>query len=343
MKIGIVSLLGMVMILMGGCGIKKPPVPWESVVPKRVVNLKALAREGRLLLEWTAPKENTDKSVLTDLTAFRVLRSQGNLVGEGCRGCGEGTKVVYEMKVSSNEDVRGRRMEIFFEDQEPRKVYVYQVVPINHRGYPGAPSNPVWVHWDHLPGVPGMMKAEGGDKRIDLSWEPVEGATGYHIYRKMEGREFFLGPLNTEPLTQTHYTDLNVENEQKYVYSVRAVRRVVKTDIEGKGSPGVSVTPTKLIPPSAPVELVAIPLRSGIELSWKRNREPDLLGYYVHRRMPGEKEFRRLNESPLTKETFLDSGVEMGQEYEYAVSAMDNSVHRNESLLSEEVRIKYIY
>ena len=147
-----IVLLMAVLILSGGCGIKKAPVPWESIVPKRIVDLRALPREGRLLLEWTAPKENTDKSVLTDLTAFRVLRSEGNLVGEECRGCGEGTKVVHEVKVDPKEEVNGKRMALFFEDQEPRKVYVYQVVSVNHRGYPGAPSNPVSVYWDQPPG-----------------------------------------------------------------------------------------------------------------------------------------------------------------------------------------------
>jgi hypothetical protein len=56
-----------------------------------------------------------------------------------------------------------------------------------------------------------------------------------------------------------------------------------------------------------------------------------------------EKEFTRLTESPLTKETYLDPQVELGQDYEYAVTAVDNSVRKNESPRSEEVRVKYIY
>ena len=50
-----------------------------------------------------------------------------------------------------------------------------------------------------------------------------------------------------------------------------------------------------------------------------------------------------MNESPLAKEIYLDTGVVLQQEYEYAVSAVDNSVRRNESPLSEEVRVKYLY
>ncbi len=333
----------MILILVAGCGVKRPPVPWETIVPKRIVDLGAVPREGRLLLEWTSPKENTDKSALTDLAEFKILRSEGVLIAGECRGCGEKPKIVYEMKWDGKEEVKGKKMSILFEDQEARRVYVYQVVSINRRGHPSAPSNPVWVYWDFPPQSPRMVGGERGDKRVDLYWEPVEGATGYHIYRRAEEEEFPLKPLNRELLVGTRYTDLNVENEKRYLYSVRTVKRVVKTDVEGKGSLGLPVTPTDLIPPSSPVGLVAVPLKGGIELNWTRNREPDLLGYNVYRRKAGEGEFKRLNESPVTKETYLDTSVELGQDYEYTVAAVDNSIRKNESPRSEEVRVKYLY
>jgi fibronectin type 3 domain-containing protein len=339
----ITIFLALILIVTGGCGKKGPPVPWETIVPKRIVDLEAVSREGRLLLEWTAPKENTDKSILIDLASFQILRSEGVLIGGECKGCGEKPKVVYEMKLDRKEEVVGKKMSIFIEDQEAGKVYVYQVVSFNRRGYPSAPSNPVWVYWDSPPQQPIGVRGEQGDKRVDLTWEPVGSATGYNIYRKLEEEVFPLKPLNREPLTITQYTDLNVENEKKYIYSIRAVKRVVKTDIEGKGSVDISVIPTDLIPPISPLGLVAIPLKDGIELNWRKNREPDLLGYYVYRRKPGEKEFKRLNESPLTKETYLDNQVELGQDYEYTVTAVDTSIRKNESPFSEEVRVKYLY
>ncbi len=340
----VIILIGVILIFVGGCGVKGPPVPWQTVLPKRIVDLEAITREERLLLEWTSPKENTDKSPLINLAKFQVLRSEGTLIAGECRGCGEKIKVIYEMKVDGKEEMKGKKVSIFFEDQEARKVYVYQVVSINRRGYPGSPSNPVTVYWDYPPQPPRVVRGERGDKRVDLSWEPVEGATGYNIYRRGEEEEVFpLNPLNREPMTVTQYTDLSVENEKKYIYSVRAVRRVVKTDVEGKGSLGSPVTPTDLIPPSAPLGLVAIPLKNGIELNWRKNTESDLLGYYVYRRRPGEREFKKLNETLLEKEVYLDTRVELEQDYEYAVTATDSSPHKNESPLSEEARVKYIY
>jgi fibronectin type 3 domain-containing protein len=88
---------------------------------------------------------------------------------------------------------------------------------------------------------------------------------------------------------------------------------------------------------------VAIPLKDGMELNWRKNRELDLLGYHVYRRKLGEEKFIRLNESPLTQETYLDTNVVLQEEYEYGVTAVDNSIRRNESPPSEEMRVKYLY
>jgi len=331
-------------MVVSGCARKGPPVAWQTIVPKRIVDFQATPREGRLLLEWKTPKENTDKSPLINLASFQILRSEGTLAGDECKGCGEKKKVIYEMKVTPEDFIPGKKISIFVEDQQPRKVYVYEVVSVNRRGHPSAPSNPVTVYWDYPPRAPTTVRAERGDKRVELSWEPVEGATGYNVYRRMEGEEEFpVNPTNREPRKEDHYTDLGVRNDIKYFYSLRAVRRVVKTDVEGRGSPGIPVMPIKITPPSAPVELAAIPLKEGMELNWRRNPEPDILGYNVYRRKVGEKEFKRLNEIPLAKETYLDPKVELGQDYEYAVTAVDNSPRRNESSRSEEVRVKYLY
>ncbi len=339
----IIIAIFFILLLASACGQKAPPVPWSSVVPKRIVDLEAKSREERLLLEWTFPKENTDKSALTDLAEFKILRSEGDLIGDKCRGCGEKPKVVFEAKLDKKGEDKGKRMSLLFEDLEARKVYVYQVVTLNRRGHPGSPSNPVTVYWDYPPHTTRTVRAERGDKRVDIDWEPVLGATGYNIYRKGEGEEFPVQSLNREALTVAQYTDLGVENEKRYIYSVRAVKRIVRTDVEGKGSLSLPITPTDLIPPGSPLGLVAIPLKNGMELNWRKSREVDLLGYHVYRRKSGEKEFERLNPAPLTKETYLDTEVQIGQDYEYTLTAVDNSPRKNESPPSEEVRVKYLF
>jgi fibronectin type 3 domain-containing protein len=234
-------------------------------------------------------------------------------------------------------------MSVLFEDLESRKVYVFAVVSINRRGHPSAPSNPVQVFWDYPPQQPTAVRGEPGDKRVDLSWDPVIDATGYNVYRKEEGASYPLTPLNREPLRATQYRDLGVENEKKYYYSVRALRRVVKTDVEGKGSSDLAMIPTDLIPPTAPTGLVVVAVKEGVELTWIKNKEPDLSGYNVYRRKVGEQGYTKLNDLPVPKETYLDRSAEVDQEYDYVVTAVDKSPRGNESPYSEETRIKYIY
>jgi len=82
----ITILFWMLLIFATGCAKKAPPVPWSSVVPRRIVDLVATPREDRLLLEWATPKENTDKTPLTDLVEFKILRAEGVLVGDECKG-----------------------------------------------------------------------------------------------------------------------------------------------------------------------------------------------------------------------------------------------------------------
>jgi fibronectin type 3 domain-containing protein len=344
MKASTVILACAALLLAAGCGLKAPPVARDTIMPRRIVDLQAVPREGNLDLVWTVPKENTDKTPLTDLEKFQILRSEGALIADECRGCGEESKVISEMSVGSPEEARGKRVTFLVENQEARKVYVYQVVSVSQKGYRGAPSNPVTVYWDYPPSTPSRVRADRGDRSVSFSWEPVVGATGYNVYRRGEQeKDFPFNPLNRTPLTDTTYTDLGVENEKTYVYSIRAVKRIVKTDVEGKGSLGAPVTPTDLIPPEAPTDLSAVSLREGIELNWRKNREPDLLGYNVYRRKIGEEMYKKLNETPLTKELYLDREVELDQEYEYAVTAVDNSARRNESPYSEEIRMKYLH
>ena len=104
-----IILFLLILFLALACGKKGPPVSWESIVPRRIVDLVAMPREGRLFLEWTSPKENTDKSILTDLDKFQVFRSEGILIAEECRGCGEKPKLVYEMKLDGKVEERAKR------------------------------------------------------------------------------------------------------------------------------------------------------------------------------------------------------------------------------------------
>lgn len=66
---------------------------------------------------------------------------------------------------------------------------------------------------------PALVAGEGG--RIDVTWQPVEGATGYVVYRALRGRAYsVLAQVGPEI---TSFGDVFTEHGSSYRYSVAAV------------------------------------------------------------------------------------------------------------------------
>lgn len=66
-----------------------------------------------------------------------------------------------------------------------------------------------------LPAPQHLVANAIGENSVQLSWEAVNGATAYHIYRD--------GVLHQQNISTTSYTDSNLNPDTKYIYSVAAV------------------------------------------------------------------------------------------------------------------------
>lgn len=80
----------------------------------------------------------------------------------------------------------------------------------------------------------GVLKAEASDTVVTLTWQPIQGATGYFVHRD-GGRD----PLNLKPITKTLYQDIGLSNGRTYTYTVAPVIG----GAEGKRLPLIKVTP----------------------------------------------------------------------------------------------------
>jgi fibronectin type 3 domain-containing protein len=342
-RISLLSFLIPLFILWAGCGRKGPPVSLDRIVPEATTDLEASVRGGRVILEWSLPKENTDGSKLVDLQGFTVLR--GSFEGEECRGCPERLAPIAEVDLASGERYVIGTNRVFWVDKGFRagRTYGYRVLAFNRRGHFSGGSNKVEVLWDVPPPAPKHVRAVTGDGMVELKWAPVEEAVGYNLYRGKGEKDFPLHPLNPDPIEDTHYRDTQVVNDRNYRYAVRSVSKAGETLIEGRGSTTITMTPVDLIPPSPPTGLVAFPLPQGMELTWTANPEPDVVGYRVYRRRVFEPKFERLTDETVRETVYLDGGVRRGEEYDYGVTAIDGSRDQNESAFSEMIRVKYTY
>lgn len=96
------------------------------------------------------------------------------------------------------------------------------------------------------PDAPDNLQAQGTSGSVALSWDPVEGAAGYMLYRSPVAAGGF-EPLTAEPISETTATDDTVANGYRYYYRVAAV------GADGLiGDPGESV----LALPSAVIDAV---------------------------------------------------------------------------------------
>jgi len=78
-------------------------------------------------------------------------------------------------------------------------------------------TTPVLVY--PLPAAVTNLKVDANQtKSIQLSWNPVEGATGYQIYRAGSSGAYAL----VTTVAQTAYTDINLKAATTYRYKVRA-------------------------------------------------------------------------------------------------------------------------
>jgi len=336
-----------ILLIPVGCGKKGPPIPYDVTVPRAISDLEVLVREAKPLLEWSIPRKAVDGSEVRELGAFRILREETPLQEKWCEECPERLELLDVLELGEDKkkgdfSIVGNR--VVYQDKRVAygHVYVYRVISVTTRGYESAPSNRAVLYWDTPPAPPAHVEATPEDRAVSLVWDPVEGAQGYRIYRGHEEGGFGEQPTARLGPNELSYRDTGLTNDVTYVYAVRSVRKIGQTWLESLNSSLSTCTPKDMTPPARPQGLLAVPLAGGIELSWQRNLEEDLLGYFVYRRGLEEGAYSRLNETPLKVPLYLDRTALLGETYLYTVTAVDGSPQRNESPFSEPVRVRYV-
>ncbi|MBU5593925.1 pectate lyase [Amphibacillus sp. MSJ-3] len=88
--------------------------------------------------------------------------------------------------------------------------------------------------------APNELKAVAGNGEVEISWDPVDGATSYLVKRSIDGDIY----ETVGDVTDTKYIDYEVENETTYHYIILAKNDVTSSE----ASDPVSVTPVDTSP-----------------------------------------------------------------------------------------------
>jgi hypothetical protein len=174
-----------------------------------------------------------------------------------------------------------------------------------------------------------------GPRGVHLSWtEGVEGAATA-VYRTTPGALFPFDPMTVIEAGGRQWVDPTVTVGQEYEYAIRTlVGEGQRTRLSAAAGP-LRLAMEDTFAPAPPERLTALGRPGGVDLFWSPGDEIDLAGYRVYRRMLPDGPWERLTAEHLTATTWVDTTVEPGERYAYAVSAVDFAEPPNESPRSE--------
>lgn len=161
----------------------------------------------------------------------------------------------------------------------------------------------------------GSTKITGVGNSVDgsvlVSWDAVEGATGYKVYRENNNGEFeYLGKTSKLKFNDTK----EKTNNLKYVYTVEAF---------SDNSLGESEYVTGSVIYMAPPEITSVKaVSNGNQIKW--NRVAGATAYKVYRKAPsGSWEALAKLEGALS---YVDASAKSGTAYYYTVAAMNGKI-----------------
>ena len=356
------ALLSLIVIALAGaaslsCGKIGPPVP-PSRIRERTGQLSALQRGNAVLISWPAPRlgtiesstsyidhvdiyrlnERRDQEPILDADDFKGL---ANLIGFLDRRTLE--EQVKTLGAIQFVDPMGFGGQGALANLRLR----YAIRYVNKKGQESAFSNTVAV--EPLPmvaGAPSNLHIVNEEQdAIMLSWNAPEAnvdgtapasIVGYNVYRTLAGRPTTSVALNSEPLSDTTFTDKKFRYLAHYIYTVRALSQGTSGLIESADSNALPHVPKDTYPPAAPHPVSIASANGVISLFWPTSPERDVVGYNVYRSESADaeaKDWIKLTPQPLTTVTFRDDRVQIGGRYYYRVTAVDK--FDNESQPSE--------
>ena len=283
-------------------------------------NFSVLAKDKLVQLKW-----NPDKQ----FSQYKIFRSSTS------NGKTEATLTALLSEEQVKDAFAGK---YFFEDKDSllvnEKKYYYKICGIDFFGHESKLSvEQIATPKDYTaPKKVYGFKTELKGKTVVLNWFASKDTDcmGYNVYKSLNEKEGFV-KINSSilPKTDQLFTDKDVKEGIIYFYYLEA------TDKNGNGSKTdiASYVLPDMTPPSIPKNLKATSEIGKINITWDKNVETDLEGYYIFRALKNEEtNFQLLNDEPLKENKFIDIlPKEAGNYFLYRICAVDKNYNRSNS------------
>ena len=171
-----------------------------------------------------------------------------------------------------------------------------------------------------VPPVVKVKVASTGYNSLNVSWEKVDGATGYRIYFKKDNAKNWTTLATFENGSLTSCEHRKLTTGVNYTYTVRAYYKDgSKTIWGGFNQTGVTKKPVT----SAP-KLVSVTSSTATNVTVKWETVSGANGYKVMRKADGSKTWSTIGTTDSKKLSYTDKKVSCGVKYHYTVRAYRN-------------------
>lgn len=354
-----------------GCANRRPPKPPTLRLPQPAHGLTAERVGDTVTLRWTTRPKTTDGDAIRGAVTAVVCRDDSPKAPPAvpvypvpADPCREVARVTVVPGDSVTRDPLPGRL-----TSGSPALIGYRVQLLNDHGHGAEASGPVYALAGRAPGAAGAIALEPRRNAVVVQWKAVSGETaamqvtrtllataaGPVVAKPTRKEERAVGGGSTQVVLVAEgsvagddpggMTDRTIRDGDTVMYQaqrVLTVRLAVPTSpaketifaLRGEPSPAVTMTFHDVIPPGAPVGLVAVAgggfgEQLSIDLSWDANPELDVAGYNVYRSDAGSPEFRPMNAAPITGLAYRDAKVEAGRAYRYRVTAVDVRGHES--------------
>jgi predicted phage tail protein len=335
-------------VLIAGCGKRRPPLPPVERVQQRTEFLSGAQQGNEVILSWPAPQRNApDSSVqsIRRIDVYRLAEKPGAplaLTEEEFSNRATMVGSVTFEQIQTEGDTLTYRDVLELAGQPTRLRYALRYV--NASGQRAAFSNFLSIEpAARIAQAPTLStQAAIAEDSIKITWQPptanIDGSTpvnllGYNVYRTDESQtEPSHQAINSALVSGTEYADKSFQFGNDYRYVVRAVSLGTGGgQVESLNSNAISISPRDIFPPATPERpSVAAPEPSSARLAifFAANKESDIAGYNLYRSTDPDlpkQNWTKLNQTLLTRTTYQDDRVESGKTYYYYVTAVDKT------------------
>jgi len=159
---------------------------------------------------------------------------------------------------------------------------------------------------------------------INLTWNSVNGANNYNIYRSASESGTY-NKINSTQITISSYSDMGLPSNTVYYYKICAIAG----NTEGMLSDAVLASTLTPAPDNLRVSAIT---DSSISLAWTALN--GVVGYNIYRSISENGTYTKVNSGIISDSEYTDTGVSSNSTYYYKVSAVTSNT---ESLQSTQI------